>query len=179
MVYCLNFCTRVKCVQKPCLQTHYHELNELSEKFTRIKNYHVATKEVGQKVIFLRKLTQGGSEHSFGVHVARMAGMPKQIVERANEILGQLEQKHIEIEDKTETVALDKTAPLSIESKKTMKNKLQNVAQPMQLNFFDIGDPRLDKIKKALDDMDLNAITPVELMMRVYEWKKMLDNTNA
>lgn len=161
---------------KTLFATHYHELNELSEKFTRIKNYHVATKEVGQKVIFLRKLTQGGSEHSFGVHVARMAGMPKQIVERANEILGQLEQKHIEIEDKTETVALDKTAPLSIESKKTMKNKLQNVAQPMQLNFFDIGDPRLDKIKKALDDMDLNSITPVELMMRVYEWKKMLDN---
>ena len=161
---------------KTLFATHYHELNELSEKFTRIKNYHVATKEVGQKVIFLRKLTQGGSEHSFGVHVARMAGMPKQIVERANEILGQLEQKHIEIEDKTETVALDKTAPLSIESKRTMKNKLQNVAQPMQLNFFDIGDPRLDKIKKALDDMDLNSITPVELMMRVYEWKKMLDN---
>ena len=161
---------------KTLFATHYHELNELSEKFTRIKNYHVATKEVGQKVIFLRKLTQGGSEHSFGVHVARMAGMPKQIVERANEILGQLEQKHIEIEEKTETVALDKTAPLSIESKRTMKNKLQNVAQPMQLNFFDIGDPRLDKIKKALDDMDLNSITPVELMMRVYEWKKMLDN---
>ncbi len=181
---------------KTLFATHYHELNELSEKFGRVRNYHVATKEIGQKVIFLRKLTRGGSEHSFGVHVARMAGMPKKIVERANEILVQLEQKHIEIGDEQEAKGKGQEArgkgqeaivegqdvmnvqngPLSIESKKTMKSKLQNVAQPMQLNFFDIGDPRLDKIKKALDDMDLNAITPVELMMKVYEWKKMLDN---
>ena len=170
---------------KTLFATHYHELNELSDKFLRVRNYHVATKEIGQKVIFLRKLTAGGSEHSFGVHVARRAGMPKQIVERANEILGQLEQKHIEIEPENKSLVIGqgsleneatKPGPLSIESKKTMKNKLQNVSQPMQLNFFDIGDPRLDKIKKALDDMDLNAITPVELMMKVYEWKKMLDN---
>ena len=181
---------------KTLFATHYHELNELSDKFTRIKNYHVATKEIGQKVIFLRKLTQGGSEHSFGVHVARMAGMPRSIVERANEILGQLEQKHIQgseysgqlavhsgqlTEDSGQLAANNESpitnnqSPLSIESKKALKNKLSNVAQPMQLNFFDIGDPRLDKIKKALDEMDLNSITPVELMMRVYEWKKMLD----
>ncbi len=159
---------------KTLFATHYHELNELSEKFTRIKNYHVATKEIGQKVIFLRKLTEGGSEHSFGVHVARMAGMPRTIVERANEILAQLEQKHIEADTQPSADMTDTKAPLSIESKKAVKSKLQNVAQPMQLNFFDIGDPRLDKIKKALDEMDLNAITPVELMMRVYEWKKML-----
>jgi DNA mismatch repair protein MutS len=173
---------------KTLFATHYHELNELSDKFLRVRNYHVATKEIGQKVIFLRKLTAGGSEHSFGVHVARMAGMPKRIVDRANDILVQLEQKHIEIGEegakgkeqeakgKGQEVIRDEKGPLSIESKKTMKSKLQNVAQPMQLNFFDIGDPRLDKIKKALDDMDLNAITPVELMMKVYEWKKMLDN---
>ena len=80
---------------KTLFATHYHELNELAEKFNRTKNYHVATKELGSKVIFLRKLTVGGSEHSFGVHVAKMAGMPQQIVDRANEILAQLEQKHI------------------------------------------------------------------------------------
>jgi DNA mismatch repair protein MutS len=161
---------------KTLFATHYHELNELSEKFTRIKNYHVATKEIGKKIIFLRKLTEGGSEHSFGVHVARMAGMPKSIVERANEILVQLEQKHIEIEEKDPSVKTEKKGPLSIESKTAMKNKVSGISQPMQLNFFDIGDPRLDKIKKALDDMDLNSITPVELMMRVYEWKKIVDS---
>ncbi|MBL7818172.1 MAG: DNA mismatch repair protein MutS [Saprospiraceae bacterium] len=167
---------------KTLFATHYHELNELSEKFNRIKNYHVATKEIGQKVIFLRKLTQGGSEHSFGVHVARMAGMPRSIVERANEILAQLEESRESLVEPHSDKPADQSTPPAqeallthVESKKTMKNKLQNVAQPMQLNFFDIGDPRLDKIKKALDEMDLNSITPVELMMRVYEWKKMLD----
>jgi DNA mismatch repair protein MutS len=156
---------------KTLFATHYHELNELAEKFPRIKNYHVATKEIGQKVIFLRKLKEGGSEHSFGVHVARMAGMPQQIVARANEILGQLEQKHIDIETN------ENGRPLSIQTKNQTKEKLKEATdKPMQLNFFDIGDPRLQRIKDALDGMDLNAITPVELMMKVYEWKKMLDS---
>jgi hypothetical protein len=83
-----------------------------------------------------------------------------------------LEQKQIDIE-KPENDG--KNTPLSIESKKALKSKVAQIQQPMQLNFFDIGDPRLDRIKKALDDMDLNTITPVELMMRVYEWKKMLE----
>lgn len=157
---------------KTLFATHYHELNELSSKFERIRNFHVATKEIGQKVIFLRKLTEGGAEHSFGVHVARMAGMPRPIVDRANDILAVLEQKQIDIE-KPENDG--KNTPLSIESKKALKSKVAQIQQPMQLNFFDIGDPRLDRIKKALDDMDLNTITPVELMMRVYEWKKMLE----
>ena len=161
---------------KTLFATHYHELNELSEKFTRIKNYHIATKEIGQKVIFLRKLTQGGSEHSFGVHVARMAGMPRSIVERANEILIQLEDSRESLVNLNESPDKNTTPKVPANKRENIKNTLQNVAQPMQLNFFDIGDPRLDRIKKALDEMDLNAITPVELMMRVYEWKKMLDN---
>ena len=160
---------------KTLFATHYHELNELSEKFTRIKNYHVATKEIGQKVIFLRKLTEGGSEHSFGVHVARMAGMPRSIVERANEILAQLEESRESLINNQESLDNETILNTQHHKLKTIKKTLSNVAQPMQLNFFDIGDPRLDKIKKALDEMDLNSITPVELMMRVYEWKKMLD----
>jgi DNA mismatch repair protein MutS len=155
---------------KTLFATHYHELNDLAEKFLRVKNYHVATKEVGQKVLFLRKLTEGGSEHSFGVHVAKMAGMPKEIVSRANEILVQLEQKHIEIEN-TET-----GKPLSIERKNPIKEKLKAATdKPMQLNFFDIGDPRLQRIKEALDAMDLNTTTPIDLMMKVSEWKRMLE----
>jgi DNA mismatch repair protein MutS len=151
---------------KTLFATHYHELNELADLFSRIKNYHVATKEVGQKVIFLRKLTEGGSEHSFGVHVARMAGMPNEIVNRANEILAQLEDKHI-----------DSASNMPKNDKKETKDKLKSAAEkPMQLNFFDIGDPRLQRIKEALDKMDLNTMTPIDLMMKVAEWKKMLDN---
>lgn len=176
---------------KTLFATHYHELNELAEKFNRVKNYHVATKELGSKVIFLRKLTVGGSEHSFGVHVAKMAGMPQQIVDRANEILAQLEQKHIDIQDDTpreikKYVETDKreadTTPLPIESgqvriesKTAMQSKVKAISKPMQMNIFDIGDPRLQRIKDALDKMDLNTMTPIELMMKVAEWKKMLD----
>jgi DNA mismatch repair protein MutS len=161
---------------KTLFATHYHELNELAEKHLRIKNFHVATKEVGQKVIFLRKLTEGGSEHSFGVHVAKMAGMPSAIVQRANEILSQLEQKHIEVETSEYIRPLSKeTEIISIETKNKTKEKLSNATEkPMQLNFFDIGDPRLQRIKDALDSMDLNAMTPIELMMKVAEWKRML-----
>ena len=169
---------------KTLFATHYHELNELAEKFNRVKNYHVATKELGSKVIFLRKLTVGGSEHSFGVHVAKMAGMPQQIVDRANEILAQLEQKHIDIQDDTPREVKKKgetdkketdTAPLTIESKTAMQSKVKGISKPMQMNIFDIGDPRLQRIKDALDKMDLNTMTPIELMMKVAEWKKMLD----
>ena len=164
--------------------THYHELNELAENFNRTKNYHVATKELGSKVIFLRKLTVGGSEHSFGVHVAKMAGMPQQIVDRANEILAQLETKHIDIEQDTpiknkksvKTIEPEiEKRPLSIESKNALQSKVKGIARPMQMNIFDIGDPRLQRIKDALDNMDLNTMTPIELMMKVAEWKKMLD----
>ncbi|NJN35192.1 MAG: DNA mismatch repair protein MutS, partial [Saprospiraceae bacterium] len=143
-----------------------------AENHPRIKNYHVSTKEIGQKIIFLRKLTEGGSEHSFGVHVARMAGMPPSIVQRANEILGQLEQKHIE----TEVSDSEKKTTKNVENKAKTKEKVKNATEkPMQLNFFDIGDPRLQRIKDALDNMDLNAMTPIELMLKVSEWKRMLE----
>jgi DNA mismatch repair protein MutS len=160
---------------KTLFATHYHELNELAEKFDRVKNYHVATKEVGKKVIFLRKLTEGGSQHSFGIHVARMAGMPNTIVDRANEILAQLESKHIEIPTNDGDLALQ-TSVSAGGNGKLIQKKLKSLPTATQLNFFEIGDPRLQRIKEALDRMDLNTMTPIELMMKVSEWKKMLDN---
>ncbi len=151
---------------KTLFATHYHELNELAEKYDRIKNYHVATKELGQKVIFLRKLTEGGSRHSFGVHVAKMAGMPNKIVARAHEILGKLEEKHIYF-DQTDDLATE-------EKRSSVGAKLKQLPSALQLNIFDAGDPALSKIKEAIQQLDLNALTPIELMMKVGEWKKMI-----
>lgn len=144
---------------KTLFATHYHELNELSEKLPRIRNYHIATKEVGNKVIFLRKLVEGGTEHSFGIHVARMAGMPRDVVTRADEILHQLEQKHIAA------------------GENTASKKLRNTpVQPMQLSFFDApADPVLEELKDTLKDMNLNAMTPIECMLKLLDLKKMVE----
>lgn len=136
--------------------THYHELNELAEKYQRIKNFHVAVKETGHKVIFLRKLTEGGTEHSFGIHVAKMAGMPKQIIDRANEMLAELEsqrQKHDDL--------------------KSAVRKLPK--QDFQLSFFDIGDPKLKRLAEELEHIEVNAMTPVEAIMKLQELKRILD----
>jgi DNA mismatch repair protein MutS len=146
---------------KTLFATHYHELSELSEKFPRIKNFTVSVKEIGQKIIFLRKMIEGSSQHSFGIHVARMAGMPKSIVERANQILLQLEEKHIgnggEVSDN-----------------QPVKNILKQVEQPMQLKIFETIDPRMEKVKSILQDIDLNAMTPIETMMKLNELKKLV-----
>ncbi len=142
---------------KTLFATHYHELNQLAERFPRIKNFHVATRELNNKVIFLRKLQEGGSHHSFGIHVAKMAGMPRYVVERANDILVQLEQKNIENQDIGEKVA--------------------QLSQPaMQLSFFDgAADPKLTAIKEQLEDTDLNRLTPIECMLKLDELKKLLE----
>ncbi len=135
--------------------THYHELNELGGKLERIHNYNVATKEVGDKVIFLRKLTQGGSKHSFGIHVAAMAGMPRAIVMRANEILKELEGKNIQSE---------------------IKDKLESLPdQNMQLNLFSLDDPKLMEVKKVLEVTDVNTLTPVEALLKLNELKKLVE----
>jgi DNA mismatch repair protein MutS len=131
--------------------THYHELNELENKLARIKNYHVTHKEVGNKIIFLRKLALGGSTHSFGVHVARMAGMPPSLVERANEILGMLEEKNLN--DKL-TTHLKKIPTANY-----------------QLNIFDGLAEDLKRIKEILEHVDINSLTPVEALMKLNELK--------
>jgi len=141
---------------KTLFATHYHELNELESKWERIKNFHVATKEVGQKIIFIRKLQEGGSNHSFGIHVAKLAGMPREIIIRANQILLELEEKHIG------------------EDTKTIKQSLQNMSNShMQLSFFDTVDPIAENLKKSIKDVDVNAMTPVECMLKLIELKKI------
>lgn len=142
---------------KTLFATHYHELNELEERFERIKNYHITNKEVGNKVIFLRKLAPGGSTHSFGIHVARMAGMPPALINRANEVLAQLEAKHV-----------DQATPI--------KDKLKEVALPkMQLSIFDAHSATFDEIRQLLENTDINRLTPVEALLKLQEIKGKLN----
>lgn len=153
---------------KTLFATHYHELNELAVKFPRIKNFNVAVKEVGQKVIFLRKLVPGGSQHSFGIHVAKMAGMPRSIVERANDILAQLEEKHIEAPEPSQ----EKKGP------KVIKPDTGSLSAPTyQLSIFETFDPKVGRIKEILLDMDLNSMTPVECLLKLNELKKLAEGS--
>ncbi len=139
---------------KTLFATHYHELNELENKFTGIKNFHVTNKEVGNKIIFLRKLAPGGSVHSFGIHVARMAGMPPQLIDRANEILKQLELSR----EDGKPVNVDET----IKKLNTPK---------MQLSIFDAHSATFDEIRNLLEAVDINRLTPVEALLKLQEIK--------
>lgn len=140
---------------KTLFATHYHELNELTNSFSRIKNFNVSVKELGNKVIFLRKLVPGGSEHSFGIHVAKMAGMPPKLVSRANEILKRLEQERTGGED--------------------IKDSLKKVQkQAYQLQMFSIDDPVLVKIRDMLNNLEVNTLTPVEALMKLDEIQRVI-----
>ncbi len=148
---------------KTLFATHYHELNDMTTFFPRIKNYNVSVKESGNKIIFLRKLAEGGSEHSFGIHVARMAGMPKFVVERANEILKKLEKEHeFEFADSEEMV-------MNGNEKPNPKNSGE-----MQLSFFQLNDPLLQQIKEDILKTDINTLTPVEALLKLNEIKKLV-----
>ncbi len=147
-----------KVTPKTLFATHYHELNELAEKYPRIKNYNVTTKEIGNKVIFLRKLVEGGCEHSFGIHVAAMAGMPREIISRAMEILEDLEQKRIEGPESNQDL------------RKNAKNIVPN---NFQLSLFETVDPTAGKIKELIQSLDLNTMTPIECMLKLHELKKI------
>ena len=138
--------------------THYHELNEMEKSFCRIKNYNVAVREVDNKVIFLRKLERGGSEHSFGIHVAKMAGMPKSIVRRADEILKQLEQENRQ----TGTV-----------SGKTITEGASS-AGGMQLSFFQLDDPVLCQIRDEILNLDVNNLTPLDALNKLNDIKRIV-----
>ncbi|HNW54530.1 MAG TPA: DNA mismatch repair protein MutS, partial [Bacteroidales bacterium] len=143
---------------KVLFATHYHELNEMAGSKPRIRNYHVAVKEIGKKVIFLRKLTPGGSEHSFGIHVARMAGMPGSVLQRATNILAQLEEKHV-------TDDQDDKAGSARKEKK---------GEEIQLSFFQLDDPLLERIRDDIMTLDINTLTPVEALMKLNEIKNLL-----
>ena len=151
---------------KTLFATHYHELNDLAGRFDRIRNYHISTKEIGQKVIFLRKMVEGGAHHSFGIHVAKMAGMPKAIVDRANHILSQLEQKSIDGET-------DFDAAVNV---KEVRADQINQAAALQLSIFEKSDPAIGQIRAFLADMELNSMTPIECMMKLNELKKLAES---
>ena len=141
---------------KTMFATHYHELNEMETSFSRIKNYSVSIKELNNKVIFLRKLKRGGSEHSFGIHVARMAGMPRSVVSRADEILKELEQGH---------------------EKQELAKPIADIAahrEGMQLSFFQLDDPVLKQIRDEILEIDIDNLTPVEALNKLYNIKKHL-----
>jgi DNA mismatch repair protein MutS len=151
---------------KTLFATHYHELNELENKFDRIRNYHITNKEVGNKVIFLRKLAAGGSTHSFGIHVARMAGMPPALIERANEVLAQLEEKH-DIDEPSTGSATGK--------KQNISNRVKELNLPkMQLSIFDAHSATFDEIRKLLEATDINRLTPVEALLKLQEIKNKI-----
>lgn len=152
---------------KTLFATHYHELNELAETHNRIHNFHVSTKEVGHKVIFLRKLVPGGSNHSFGIHVARMAGMPQSILERANEIMKTLEDKTVEGPKATEEKAPEKAV-----TQAQMHKKVKNIGAPLQLHIFDVDDYTM-KIKEELLSLDLNTMTPMDALWKLSELVKI------
>ena len=141
--------------------THYHELNDMEEIFPRIKNYNVSVKEIDNKVIFLRKLERGGSEHSFGIHVARMAGMPKSIVKRADEILHQLEKEN-------------RQEGISSSTRNKMSSSKTSQTDGVQLSFFQLDDPVLCQIRDEILHLDINTLTPIEALNKLNEIKKIV-----
>ena len=147
--------THPDCRAKTLFATHYHELNQLAEDFPRIKNFNVAVKEVDSKIIFLRKLKPGGSEHSFGIHVAQIAGMPQLIVLRASEIMQHLEKDHL-TENRAEKI------------KEMPKNNFQ-------LSIFEPNDPRLEELKEKLSLVDVNTLSPIEALLKLNELKKLVE----
>jgi DNA mismatch repair protein MutS len=139
--------------------THYHELNEMEKSFDRIKNYHITVKEAGGKVIFLRKLARGGSEHSFGIHVARLAGMPKSVLNRAEQVLSSLESQN------------------SQSSRQSISKPLSGIAQSRegyQLSLFQLDDPVLASIRDEIKNVDINNLTPIEALNKLNEIKKII-----
>jgi DNA mismatch repair protein MutS len=153
---------------KTLFATHYHELNEMTTYFPRIKNFNVSVKEVNNKIIFLRKLQEGGSEHSFGIHVARMAGMPKQVVDRANDILKKLEKDHeLELSDVELTQTTSTDAIHQLASKTKSKSDYQ-------LSFFQLNDPVLEQVKDELLKTDINTLTPIEALMKLNDIKRLI-----
>ncbi len=140
---------------KTLFATHYHELNEMTETFERIKNYNVSVKETKDSVLFLRKLVEGGSAHSFGIHVAKMAGMPQFVLQKANRMLQKLEETH-NVASTAETV--------------------KDAQKELQLSFFDMNDPLLEELKTELLHIDINTLTPVEALMKLNELKRKVSS---
>jgi DNA mismatch repair protein MutS len=146
---------------KVLFATHYHELNEMASSLNRIKNYHIVVKDIGKKIIFIRKLKEGGSEHSFGIHVAKMAGMPSSVIKRADILLEQLEKSH---------------SGDILNKKSVSKNKKSKDDEKYQLSFIQLDDPLLYQIKDDILSTNIDTLTPVEALMKLNEIKKLLGN---
>ncbi|MDE6309147.1 MAG: DNA mismatch repair protein MutS, partial [Muribaculaceae bacterium] len=142
---------------KTLFATHYHELNDMERTYKRVVNYNVSVKEIDGKVVFLRKLAPGGSEHSFGIHVARLAGMPKSIVNRANQVLRDLERNTSQL--KTDTAAISTPATTS---------------DGVQLSFFQLDDPVLEQVRDEILHLDINRLTPMEALNRLHDIRQIL-----
>jgi DNA mismatch repair protein MutS len=155
---------------KTLFATHYHELNDMALRMHRIKNFNVSVKELGNKVLFMRKLVPGGSEHSFGIHVAKMAGMPKKVLDRANQILAQLEGER----DKSGNNNSDNKERKTEKGGPQFQSSVVEPVKDMQLSFFQLNDPVLENIKDELQKTDINTLTPVEALMKLNEIKKMI-----
>jgi DNA mismatch repair protein MutS len=147
---------------KTLFATHYHELNEMCESLPRIQNYNVAVKELKDNVLFIRKLVKGGSAHSFGIHVAKMAGMPQIVILKAQKLLKKLEKNH------------SSDMLNGIKSEKDGSSLKGEQAEQMQMSFFNLDDPLLEEIKEEILNLDINTVTPVEALMKLNELKRML-----
>ena len=141
---------------KTLFATHYHELNEMTLSYDRIKNFNVSIKEEKNDVLFLRKLIPGGSEHSFGIHVAKMAGMPRKVLNKANSILKKLEKSH---------------------SNEQLNKEIKSIKDDIQLEFFKLDDPALEEIKEELLDIDINSMTPMEALLKLSEIKRKINDS--
>lgn len=148
-----EFLHQSKFKPKTLFATHYHELNEMAKSFKRIKNYNVSIKETKDTILFLRKLQPGGSEHSFGIHVAKLAGMPQAVLNRAKEVLKQLENAHAGQGEKVKNIAAQ---------------------EGVQLSFFQLDDPILVSIREEIEGTEIDTLTPVEALMKLNEIKKKL-----
>jgi DNA mismatch repair protein MutS len=148
-----------KATSKTLFATHYHELNEMANRFERIHNFNVSVKELESKVLFLRKLVPGGSAHSFGIHVAKLAGMPAPVVKRAEAVLKDLEASHASVGTGS--------------NKKSISPAVQNITPDVQLSFFALNDPVLQQIHDELVQTDINSLTPVEALLKLNEIKKL------
>ena len=147
-----NHSTRAKTL----FATHYHELNEMTLSYDRIKNYNVSIKEEENDVLFLRKLIPGGSQHSFGIHVAKMAGMPRKVLNKANSILKKLEKSH---------------------SNEQLNKEIKSIKDDIQLEFFKLDDPALEEIKKGLLEIDINSMTPMDALLKLSEIKRKITDS--
>ena len=152
---------------KTMFATHYHELNELEELLPRVKNYNVSVKEVNRTILFLRKLVRGGTEHSFGIHVAKMAGMPKSIVKRSNEIL-----KQLETDNRQEGIDCKEKAKGKVKAKPV--KEIAAAAEGFQLSFFQLDDPVLSQVRDEIKNLDVNNLTPIDALNKLSEIRKII-----